>query len=477
MADIPQRQRERADFLIKLLDTQTAKDIAKQLGYTDHAFLSRLQRNLAEYASIADAPRQGRARKYTDELLGQARDHMMGEEHYVWSMQEFVSSLVEEGIVESGTSVAAFWEAFAPYMQQQGLRLVYGTQRLTFAMGSHHASARLSWCMEQQHILTALSVREFWFTDEITLEYGGHPAGEACPEGPCESSYACPPSARAWASQVCLAMLWLARGACPPNVRAKPSSFPALHVWETGWAQLQPGQGSPNTAANCSRHCPELFSSQLNRPPHLLPMCPAGNKHMPAHWRIQGFRPRPAQHFVPSQGSKSIKLCVFVKSGQKTKVVDLRYSGLATADDPITEGSGSGEYGWSSQRYAGIVAYYLLGERDGMRSRRPGGRLKLIHDRDPAHTGNAFKSFTSSRDMTVVTLPAKAPDLDPLDYAVFGTVKRAWEKQVWQGHLHWSAQCDLAIRLLEAFDASAAIDALPHRIQQCIDSHGWHFEG
>ena len=122
MADIPQRQRERADFLIQLLGTQAAKDTAKQLGYTDHAFLRRLQRNLTEYASIADAPRQGRARTYTDELLGQARDHMMGEEHYVWSMQEFVSSLIEEGIVESGTSVAAFWEAFAPYMQQQGLR-------------------------------------------------------------------------------------------------------------------------------------------------------------------------------------------------------------------------------------------------------------------------------------------------------------------------------------------------------------------
>lgn len=266
MTDIPQRQRERADFLIQLLGTQAAKDIAKQRGYTDHGFLRRLQRNLTEYASIADAPRQGRARTYTDELLGQARDHMLGEEHYVWSMQEFVSSLIEEGILVSGTSVAGFWEAFAPYMQQQGMRLVYGTQRLTFAMGSQHARGRLSWCLEQQHTLTATSVREFWFTDEITLEYGGHPAGEAMPNTSCESSYACPPSARARYSHVCLAMLWLAFCACPSNVRASPArALPCMLGKSAGHSSsLSRAQRTPD--AKCSRHCPQTFFSQLNQP-------------------------------------------------------------------------------------------------------------------------------------------------------------------------------------------------------------------
>lgn len=181
MAGIPQRQLERAEFLIELLDTQTAKDLAKRWGYKDHGFLRRLQQNLSKYANIADAPRQGRGRKYTDELLVQARDRMLEEEHYVWSMQDFVSSLIEQGILEPGTNVQAFWDAFAPYMQQQGLRLVYGSQRLTFAMSGHHASERLHWCRQQQQALTALSVKEFWFTDEITLEYGGHPSGEVCP--------------------------------------------------------------------------------------------------------------------------------------------------------------------------------------------------------------------------------------------------------------------------------------------------------
>ena len=219
---------------------------------------------------------------------------------------------------------------------------------------------------------------------------------------------------------------------------------------------------------------------------HLLPtqpshpqftQCCAGNKYAPARWRIQGSTPRPAQRFVPSQQSRSIKLCVFVRIGHPTIVVDLRYSGFATADSPVMVGTGSGEYGWSGQRYADIVAYYLLGERVDRAARRLPGGLTLVHDRDPAHTSTAFKAYASSKGITVVTLPAKAPDLDPLDYGVFGNVKREWERQVWQQRLNWDQQCQLAIRLLQRFDASATIAALPYRMQHCIAAHGWHFEG
>lgn len=200
-------------------------------------------------------------------------------------------------------------------------------------------------------------------------------------------------------------------------------------------------------------------------------------KYAPAHWRVLGAAPRPAQPFVPTQDSRSVKLCVFVRIGHPTIVVDLRYSGFGTASSPVVVGTGSGEYGWSGQRYADIVAYHLLEERVDRRARRPAGGLKLVHDRDPAHTSTAFKAYASSKDITVVTLPSKAPDLDPLDYGVFGSVKREWQRQVWQQHMSWDQQCQLAIRLLQDFDASASIAALPYRMQQCIDAHGWYFEG
>lgn len=197
---------------------------------------------------------------------------------------------------------------------------------------------------------------------------------------------------------------------------------------------------------------------------------------MPARWHIPAITPRPAQPFVPKKERKAAKLSVWVKIGQATKVVDLRYSGLGTPGSPLVLGSGSGDFGWNVRRYSDLVAYHLLGERPDQRPRRPPGGLKLVHDRDPAHTSKLFKDYASSNDITVLTLPAKAPDLDPLDYGVFGLVKREWERQCWQQRLPWEQQLQLAVRMLQEFDANACIAALLHRIQQCIAAEGWHFE-
>lgn len=184
MSSIPSRQRQRAEFLVVLIKSEEAKSVQKQLGIKDHGFIKRLSTNLAEHSSIADAPRSGRGRKYTDELLGQARDQLLEGESYLWSKQAFVDSLIADGIFAAGTSIDGFWEAFVPYMQQQGLRLVYGIQRLTFAMSSLHASQRLSWCRQQEDVLTTRTVKECWFTDEISLEHGPHPGGESHPVVP-----------------------------------------------------------------------------------------------------------------------------------------------------------------------------------------------------------------------------------------------------------------------------------------------------
>lgn len=207
-----------------------------------------------------------------------------------------------------------------------------------------------------------------------------------------------------------------------------------------------------------------------------LSHCTAASQRAPARWYIPGITARPAQPFVPRHHSTSAKLLVFVKMGQQPIVVDLRYSGFGTTDSPFQVGRGSGEYGWSGERYKSAVAYHLLGQLTDHPPRRSPRSTYLVHDRDPAHTSNMFKDYASAANINVALLPAKAPDLDPLDYGVFGLVKRQWEREVMGKGLGWEAQVQAAIRLLREFDPTACIAALPHRMQQCIVADGWHFE-
>lgn len=172
-----------------------------------------------------------------------------------------------------------------------------------------------------------------------------------------------------------------------------------------------------------------------------------------------------------------MKLVVFVKAGLSPIVARTDGGGDAAtgaADAGASSNSGST---WGAQRYTSLVEQHLLSHHSSRRLLlRPGG-IKLLHDRDPAHTANAFTNWAASKNMQVVALPAKAADLDPLDYGVFGPVKTAWKRQVMEQHMTWQQQCDLLVQLLHDYDPTAAIHQLPSRIQRCIDADGWHFEG
>lgn len=179
MTNITTRQRQRADFLVELLETEEAKHVAKRRGITDRAYIPRLQACLEAHASLQEEQRRGRALKYTDEMLQLARDELMRGDDCIWSKKAFVDSLIEDGILPDGSSVHGFWAAFVPYMEQHGLQLVYGIQRLTFAMSSTHARQRLIWCREHQQVLTSSTVGDYWFTDEIALQYGPPPSSKS----------------------------------------------------------------------------------------------------------------------------------------------------------------------------------------------------------------------------------------------------------------------------------------------------------
>lgn len=171
-------ERKRADFLLLLLEGKTVRDAKKQLNITSTTYVSKLATKLRETASLVDGQRSGRPRKYTDQLLETAKDYVIEIEDAVYSSKDLVSAMIDEGILPKDTTWAGFWPVFIPYMASRGVPLVWGLQRLTFALSGMHAKTRLKWCQDNKDVITDATVGSYWFVDEISIEQGGHPKGE-----------------------------------------------------------------------------------------------------------------------------------------------------------------------------------------------------------------------------------------------------------------------------------------------------------
>ena len=213
---------------------------------------------------------------------------------------------------------------------------------------------------------------------------------------------------------------------------------------------------------------------------HPLSLLTAAMHRAPPRWYVRGCTPRPCKPFVPSNKRRSLKVAVFIKMGENPIVV--RIDEMAREQQQATGSSSSAKTGkspWNAEVFCRIVELKLLSHRSNRAGRRQ-GPVKLVLDRDSVHLNKRFKAFGKEHGMKVLFLPTKAPDLDPLDYGIFGTVKTAFEKRCFSGRqsgqLSWEQQCQILIEMLEAVNPDSTIAALPDRIQRCIAAGGGHFE-
>jgi len=128
--------------------------------------------------------------------------------------------------------------------------------------------------------------------------------------------------------------------------------------------------------------------------------------------------------------------------------------------------------------YKKIIKDSLVGAgnmREGTVQRRA-RPLKLLHDRDPAHISKEFQRFAASYGVQAELLPPKSPDLDPLDYGVFGPAQKKLDRELELRQMTWDQQCSFLEGAIKQADTDAAIMALPKRIQLCIAAKGGHFE-
>jgi hypothetical protein len=211
-----------------------------------------------------------------------------------------------------------------------------------------------------------------------------------------------------------------------------------------------------------------------------LPLLPAARKRSAPQLYIKGVTPQPkALLQEKEEGGRTWEAVVLIRKGQPPTVAP-----VPPPHDPhprsvwLSKGKNTEHATLTGAIYKRIIKDTLLGpgnERDGT-LHPPRHPINLLHDRDPAHRSKEFLAFAKRYNINAELLPARSPDLDPLDYGVFGPAQRSLDRELERRTMTFEQQCAYLEGHIKQANTDAAIAALPSRIARCIAARGWHFE-
>lgn len=129
------------------------------------------------------------------------------------------------------------------------------------------------------------------------------------------------------------------------------------------------------------------------------------------------------------------------------------------------------------QRAKGLTSREYEGFMKGVLARLKGrGPHIIIHDRDPSHMGAGVKDIIKQAGHNLFVLPPRSPDLDPLDYAVFGHAKNWLARVMPPGVTSWEKRCAAFISHLRGLDPVKQVGNYVARLEMVIAAQGGRIE-
>lgn len=101
-------------------------------------------------------------------------------------------------------------------------------------------------------------------------------------------------------------------------------------------------------------------------------------------------------------------------------------------------------------------------------------RLMLVQDRSTCHPRCAIECRGGAM-LPTMAAPVRSPDLMPLDFAVFGSVKEAVRRRIRHG-MDWSEIAAMFVEELQLFKPAACILSYMRRLEKCEANGGGHVE-
>ena len=179
--------------------------------------------------------------------------------------------------------------------------------------------------------------------------------------------------------------------------------------------------------------------------------------------------------YVENSGNRrAVKLAVFINSRGGVfiqEVTGTKYDGFKAKKEYLTK-TGKKAKGAVLEEYKDCVraacAHY---EARVPALRRHADRMLLVHDKSKIHHTQPLPGAP----WQPVTHPPRSPDMMPLDYGIFGTVKLRLQREVSRSAT-WEDKVQLFKKILSEAPFQSTIEQFAPRMNDCIASEGWHFE-
>jgi hypothetical protein len=198
---------------------------------------------------------------------------------------------------------------------------------------------------------------------------------------------------------------------------------------------------------------------------------------VPRHLSIPGATPTPQQFHVEHNQRKQLNLAVAICGSGGIFYDDITGSDYPgrPAQQPYIDSKGKELVKMGGEEYRDFLKAAYEHFKQKRRSRARSGDLIIVHDRATPHGSHAVKEWLEQLGKRASTLPPRSPDLMPLDYGIFGTVKQALARST-PLHAEWSQEVSNFKELLDEAPVEQTIGQFKLRLRAVIEAKGGHID-
>ena len=95
----------------------------------------------------------------------------------------------------------------------------------------------------------------------------------------------------------------------------------------------------------------------------------------------------------------------------------------------------------------------------------------------PAHNALSVKQFLANKNITVLEHPPYSPDLAPCDFSLFPKIRSVLKRTHFMSVESVTAKTAEILNSLTEHDLRNCFEHWQHRMQLCVNSEGYYFEG